>query len=615
MTNYLQLPKASSLPPLIIDIETDGLLDTMTKIHCGVVHDMLTDMTHRFEPDDIDDMVDFIQRSEQPLCGHNIIAFDIPAIQKLYPSFVPKALPVDTKVWSQLVTPDVMGLSYTLRREWLSRTPPDLLNKHSLKAWGYRLGILKGTSPDTTWQSYTPEMLEYCAQDVVVTKALFRELEYWTTSDSAVELEMQVSMILVLQEQEGIRFDKAAAERLAATLLDERDKLIHEVRKHPTFTPVLTKEFVAKVGNKKLGRTKGDLVRVFSDYNPGSTAHLILKLKEAYGWEPEVMTKKGNPQMDDEILKDLAQVYPEVELIRKYNTCTKILSYVSTGEQSWLNHVTAEGKIHGNVQGCGAGTRRMTHNSPNLGQVPSVKAYLGKECRELFLPPEGYVMVGIDADQLELRTLSHFMYPFDNGVYAHAAVHGSKENKDDIHWVNAKAFRVDRDTGKTVFYCSIYGGGREKKGRIITKSWDKVRNMKEGARIERAMATGLPALGDLREDILKALNKRKYLMDLDGQMFRIRSEHSALNELNQRTGAILMKRAEVYLHNKLVELGVDFKWLLHVHDEWQIAARPAGVEVVLRTAREAFAYSTAYYSMRCPITGDGKAGNNWKETH
>jgi hypothetical protein len=48
--------------------------------------------------------------------------------------------------------------------------------------------------------------------------------------------------------------------------------------------------------------------------------------------------------------------------------------------------------------------------------------------------------------------LSHFLFPYDGGEYAHAAIHGSKENKDDIHWRNAKAIGVDRDSGKTVFY-------------------------------------------------------------------------------------------------------------------------------------------------------------------
>lgn len=610
-----RIPQPSILPPLIFDLETDGLLPTLTKIHCGVIYDMMYDQVYKFEPIDIPDMIDMLSRTEQPLCGHNIINFDIPAIQKLYPKFQPKVLPIDTKIWSQLVTPDLLNLTYTKRRQWLKQVPADLQDSHSLRAWGYRMNILKGHSPDETFMEYSQGMLDYCVRDVEVTTALYKELDEWTTSEEALFLEMSEALIIRQQEVTGIHFDTKKAEQLAARILDDQQKLLDVIRKHPTFTPVLKKSFVAKVNNKKLGRTKGDLIEIYEDFNPGSNQQITEKLKTTYGWEPEVLTDKGNPQMDDEVLKDLADVYPEIQLIRDFKTAAKILSYLSTGDKSWLKFVTPEGKIHGQVQSCGAGTRRMTHNSPNLGQVPSVKAYLGKECRELFSPPPGYVMLGIDADQLELRTLAHYIAPFDDGKYAHAAVHGSKENKDDIHWLNAKAFGVDRDTGKTVFYCSIYGGGREKKGRIITKSWDKHQNMVAGARIERAMERGLPALSKLRDTLMSTLKTRGYLLDLDGQMFRIRSEHSALNELNQRAGAIIMKRWDVTLWNKLMDSEVPFVRLLTVHDEIQIGIPKEYVQRVLELSREAFAETTAYYRMRCPITGDGKEGVNWYETH
>jgi DNA polymerase-1 len=399
-------------------------------------------------------MVHILGTTSRPLMGHNVISFDIPAIQKLYPEFQPRSLPLDTLIWSQLVTPDIYNLTFT-KKQWRLDTPADLFSSHSLKAWGYRLGILKGTTPDSSWQTYSPDMLEYCVRDTEVTHALWEELQRWTTSMSAVHLEMQVACIIRMQEETGVHFDVPGAQRVALRLLDERDEVLREIRSHPTFTPVCIKEFIAKVNNKKLGRTKGDHIRIMEDFNPGSNQQLVLKLREAHGWEPAVFTDKGNPKMDDEVLADLAEVFPEVELVRKYLTINKILSYVSTGQQSWLNHVKPDGKIYGRVNSCGAGTRRMTHNSPNLGQVPSAKAYLGKECRSLFLPPPGYTMVGIDADQLELRTLSHFLYPYDGGAYSHAAIHGSKENKDDIHWLNARAFGVDRELGKTVFYASI----------------------------------------------------------------------------------------------------------------------------------------------------------------
>jgi DNA polymerase I len=450
----LEQPPAPPRSPLIFDIETDGLLDKLTRIHCISIHDPETGVTDGYPPHLVPEALRRLAGTERRLCGHNIIAFDIPAIQKLYPWFKPQALPLDTKVWSQLVTPDIWDLTQK-KPAWRRQCPPQLADSHALKAWGYRLGVLKGETPDATWQTYSPEMLEYNKQDAIVTNALVNELQKWTTSDSAVDLEMQVACILVRQEQHGVCFDVKAAEKLAVQLADELQALKDQLQQYFPPWQRLVKRAISKVNNQKLGRVKGQEYEVWEtiEFNPNSNPHIVKCLKDKYGWEPTVFTDKGNPQLDDEILADLDNLgsMPEVSLIRKYKTASKILGYVSAGANSWLNHVK-NGRIHGNVQGCGAGTRRMTHNSPNLGQVPSVRAYLGKECRALFSPPLGYLMVGIDADQLELRTLSHFLFPYDGGEYAHAAIHGSKENKDDIHWRNAKAIGVDRDSGKTVFY-------------------------------------------------------------------------------------------------------------------------------------------------------------------
>jgi DNA polymerase I len=605
--------------PLIFDLESDGLLEKATRIHCLAICDTVDGRVTTYGPEDLHHGLLRLHESDQRLCGHNIIAFDIPLIQKLYPWFQPKRLPLDTFIWSQLVTPDIYDLTQK-KSEWRRLVPIDIMGSHSLKAWGYRLGVLKGVSPDTTWQTYSPAMLDYCAQDTVVTHALLDELRKWTTSDSAVDLEMEVAGILRRQEAEGICFDTKGAERLAVQLVDELSALKVELQK--SFVPwqKLRKRAISKVNNKTLGRTKGQEYEVWDtiEFNPGSNQHIVHCLHEKYGWEPEVFTDKGNPQMDDDVLEDLESLgtMPEVVLIRKWKTAAKILSYLSSGDKSWLSYVTPEGKIHGKVNGCGAGTRRMTHNSPNLGQVPSSRAYLGKECRSLFSPPPGYTMVGVDADQLELRTLSHFLYPFDGGAYAHAAVHGSKANKDDIHWRNAIALGVDRDDpGKTIFYAYIYGAGLAKLGRCVTKSWDNESNIRAGRRIKGKLEKGLPALVSLKEKILEVYKERGYLLDLDGQKFRLRSDHSALNELNQRAGAIIMKRVEVWLDWKLREMQVDYKWLLHIHDEWQFAVRAEHVAIFRSVINDAFAYATNYYKLKCPITGDAKEGSNWSETH
>ena len=608
---------------LIFDIETDGLYHEATKVHCLSIWDSTSGELVAYPPEQVLAGIQRLHNSPQNLVGHNIIAFDIPVIRKLYPWFKLGALPLDTKVMCQLGVPDVFKLTYDRTRRlsaWRTQCPEKLHSSQSLRAWGHRLGILKGTTPDESWQTYSPAMLEYNKQDVEVTRVLFDHLlDRWITSASAVELEMRIGLILERQERTGVCFDTLGAERLAARLALEIGELRDELQRAFPPKDILVKRAIAKRNNKTLGRIKGEPYEVWKvqEFNPGSNQQIVERLQERYGWEPVVYTDKGNPQMDDDILQDLEETggMPEVSLIRKFKTANKILSYVSTGKESWLNHVTPTGRIHGQVQGCGAGTRRMTHNSPNLGQVPSSRAYLGKDCRALFSAPPGYSLVGVDADQLELRTLSHFLAPFDGGEYAEAAISGSKEDQTDIHWRNARAIGVDRDPGKTIFYAYIYGAGNEKLGRTVTGSWDQKKNVRTGTVVRRNLEQGLPALVKLKELLWDTYKRRGYLLDLDGQMFRLRAEHSSLNELNQRAGAIIMKRAEVYLDETARAEGLDFLWLLHVHDEWQFAVREKDLLRFQQLVQEAFKYTTEFYKLRCPITGGSGVGNNWSETH
>ena len=51
--------------------------------------------------------------------------------------------------------------------------PENLKGRHSLDAWGYRLGENKG-SYDKGWDVFSDEMLRYCIQDVKVTSILWK---------------------------------------------------------------------------------------------------------------------------------------------------------------------------------------------------------------------------------------------------------------------------------------------------------------------------------------------------------------------------------------------------------------------------------------------------------
>ena len=71
---------------LIFDIETDGLMSSVTKVHCIVIKNIETNKIYSFKYDELDKALKLLSDATL-LVGHNILKFDIQVIKKLYPDF------------------------------------------------------------------------------------------------------------------------------------------------------------------------------------------------------------------------------------------------------------------------------------------------------------------------------------------------------------------------------------------------------------------------------------------------------------------------------------------------------------------------------------------------
>lgn len=61
------------------------------------------------------------------------------------------------------------------------------------------------------------------------------------------------------------------------------------------------------------------------------------------------------------------------------------------------------------------------------------------------------MFIDVDADQLELVMLGHFLGPYDNYKYAQIVDSGDKDKGTDIHTMNQKAAGLPtRDAAKTL---------------------------------------------------------------------------------------------------------------------------------------------------------------------
>jgi DNA polymerase I-like protein with 3'-5' exonuclease and polymerase domains len=592
---------------LYFDIETDGFIEDLTKIHCLCIRDDETEGVYRFNTD-IEPGLDMLMQADK-IAGHNVIKFDIPAIQKLYPHFkVTEQQVIDTLTLSTLIYPDLSEVDMKLLAK--EKLDKKLFKSHALKAWGQRMGFLKGDydmSVEDNRLSWSQEMEDYCVQDCLVTEKLYKHLMSKNPSKESVELEHQLQWITADMETQGFYFDKEKAADLHTKLIARKLDLAAELQK--AFPPweVKAPPVISKSTNSKTGRVKGQpYVKVtITEFNPNSRMHIADRLKTIHGWEPKEFTPSGQAKVDDSVIAKLD--YPEAKLLAEYLVIDKRLGQLSDGNQAWLKKVnTNDSKIHGSIRNNGAVTGRATHSHPNLAQVPSSSAPFGSECRGLFSVPVGKSLVGADLSGLELRCLAHYMGQYDSGAYAKQLLEG------DIHTTNQHAAGLnDRAQAKRFIYAFLYGAGAEKIGEVVGGS------KKEGAMLKKRFLAKTPALKKLITNVTAYAEKHGYVPGLDGRLLKIRSPHAALNTLLQSAGALISKQAIILFKQLLTDKGYQDRAHLvaWVHDEIQVESDKEIADEVGKLAVQSFEISGKHFQFRCPITGEYKVGSNWSETH
>lgn len=573
---------------LIFDIEADGL--TPNKVWCIVAKDIEQQKVYQFGPDKLAAGIKLLEEADV-LIGHNILGYDMPVLEKLHgATFTSKV--IDTLVMSRLYQPV---------RE----------NGHSLKTWGYRINFHKQEQPDD-FDEYTPEMLEYCTQDVLLNEKVYFALinEGKNFDPESLELETEVARIMLEQEQTGFLFDVERAMKLLAKLKTRMTEVEDEVQR--TFKPkwVDVKEVVPKL--KKDGRlSKSGLTNLeyaqradindsrpfmrkeLQEFNLGSRKQIGEYLID-FGWKPERFTPTGQPIVDEGTLKKITHIN-EARLIAEFLLLQKRIAQIS----SWIDELQGE-RVHGRVIPNGTITGRMTHRNPNLAQVPGVYSPYGEDCRACWTVPEGYKLLGIDASGLELRLLAHYM---DDSNYIDEIING------DIHTTNQELAGLEsRDKAKTFIYALIYGAGDEKLGKVVGE------NREAGTVLRKRFLTNLPALENLTTRVREA-SRRGFLKGLDGRKIFVRHEHAALNTLLQGGGAIAMKKAMCILHTHIQLNTLDAKFVANIHDEWQMQVKESIAEFTGLTGVEAIERAGKHFNLRCPLTGEYKVGENWSETH
>ena len=621
----------------IIDIEANGL--EPTKIHCVVLRslDDKTILTFRDTDEDKRHLSNTLAVCSC-LVGHNIIDYDLYNLRRLWNTKVSDSIVVDTLVLSHL-------FNYQIE------------DGHSLDAWGLRLSFPKGNYTGG-WDEYNDEMLAYCIRDTSLNLLLYQFLRGRLKDDhfkKAIEVEHKIAFICREMQDNGFTFDKDKA----VELLDEvkarlvlLDAEIHQAfppRIIPTkvVTPKLTKHgTISRTNLRKYGSDlsmfqEGASFTEFEwkSFDPGSPKQIVQHLNEV-GWKPIDKTKgyiQAEKERDKEKLEkfritgwkvnetNLATLPDDAPSgARKLVERILLDSRRSTLEE-WLGLYNERTRaIHGSFRSIGTWTHRMSHQRPNMGNVAAHKSIkyqtgylndlatsLGGRMRALWIADVGEILVGTDAEGIQLRILAHYL---NDPQFTFAVTQGKKEDGTDPHTLNQRALGPickSRDTAKTFIYAFLLGAGVGKVAEILGCSHGEARTAIDN------FIRAYPGLDYLKNEQIPRDAKRGYFTGIDGRLVACDSEHLMLAGYLQNGEACVVKRAVTIALKNLKKENISFKIRNIVHDE-MIISIPNDLTIAQKTVtitEQAITQAGLELNLKCPMSGVGAIGRNWLEVH
>ena len=122
---------------ILLDIETDGLLDTVTKVHCVVMKSASVGVEVATTDKEISEALEKLKTNH--VVGHNVLGFDLEVLRRLYGLVIPVEQVTDTLILSRLIHSDLRNEDSSVKI-----LEPKFWGSHSLEAWGYRLNFNKG---------------------------------------------------------------------------------------------------------------------------------------------------------------------------------------------------------------------------------------------------------------------------------------------------------------------------------------------------------------------------------------------------------------------------------------------------------------------------------------
>jgi DNA polymerase-1 len=380
----------------------------------------------------------------------------------------------------------------------------------------------------------------------------------------------------------------------------------------------IDREFFAKIGAKlarDLHYTQEEIWKIAGEqFNINSTQQLRTILFDKLDL-PVLRKTKTGASTDAAVLEVLAeQGHALPRLLLEFRQLDKLKGTYVDALPLQVNPET--GRIHTSFSQTVAATGRLSSSDPNLQNVP-IRTEQGAELRKGFIPDDGFVFLGADYSQIELRILAH--------MSGDPAFVEAFQSRRDIHRQTAAImFGVPvadvsaqmRAAAKTVNFATIYGIGpfalSHQLGTSVAEAKTFIEQYFErfpGVRryldtqIEMARECGYVETLSGRRRYIPEIRSRNYSMRQFG-------ERAATNAPVQGTAADIIKIAMIRIHQTLRTRDLGARMLLQVHDELVFEVPHATADETRGIVKELM---EGAFLLDVPLEVETGVGANWYE--